>query len=89
MCTGDAWASVVTRNMFYDGGIVSPIPVIFFVSVLSSLCPPPSPSLHLSPSLLLPLSLPLSLRKSPIQDLAHIISCVSQCLKERDLTRIV
>ena len=34
MCTGDAWASAVTRVMFYDGGIVSPVPVIFFVSYM-------------------------------------------------------
>ena len=34
MCTGDAWASAVTRVMFYNGGIVSPVPVIFFVSYM-------------------------------------------------------
>ena len=34
VCTGDAWASSVTRVMFTDDGIVAPVPVIFFVSYM-------------------------------------------------------
>ena len=34
VCTGDAWASGITRIMFYDEGIVQPLEVLFFVSYM-------------------------------------------------------
>jgi voltage-gated sodium channel len=34
VCTGDGWASDVTRSLFYEDGEVSPVPAIFFVSYM-------------------------------------------------------
>jgi hypothetical protein len=34
VCTGDGWATDITREMFPESGIVQPLPVLFFVSYM-------------------------------------------------------